>query len=84
MIINDFNVNSITIFKAETYAPLIIDANAPLTFTVMDQGPQPVFTAQGRRSFSSSAGAAWFDESGGLRFSCSFFGNPSILGYRAE
>jgi hypothetical protein len=39
---NDFNVISIAFFKAETDAPLVVDANAPLTLAVMSQCFQPV------------------------------------------
>lgn len=42
MIIHDFNIKGIAIFETEAYAPLIVDANAPLTFAVMRQGFQPV------------------------------------------
>ena len=42
MIINDFNVKYIAIFKAKTYAPLVINANTPLTGTITRQCFQSV------------------------------------------
>mgnify|MGYP001610886103 CR=1 FL=1 len=37
MVINDFNVVSIAIFKTETYAPLVINSDTPLPSTVVNQ-----------------------------------------------
>ena len=37
MVIDDFNVVSVAIFKAETHAPLVVNADAPLSGTVMSQ-----------------------------------------------
>jgi len=45
VIINDLNIKCIAIFKAETYAPLVINADTPLTGTVMGQ----CFKSVGRR-----------------------------------
>lgn len=42
MVINDRDIERITILEAKTDAPPIIDANAPLTFAVTAQGFQPV------------------------------------------
>ena len=38
MIVHDLNIERIAIFKAKAHAPLVVDTNAPLTFTVMGQG----------------------------------------------
>jgi hypothetical protein len=46
MIIHDLNLEGITIVPAEADAPLIIDANAPLTSAIADEP----FEAVGRRN----------------------------------
>ncbi len=46
VIINDINVISIAIFKAETYAPLVVNANAPLAGAIMSQR-SPVYWKAG-------------------------------------
>lgn len=42
MVIYDRNIESFAILEAKTDTPLIIDANAPLTFAGTPQGFQPV------------------------------------------
>ena len=42
MVIDDLNIVSIAAFKTETHAPLVVDAYAPLSGTVMRQCLQPV------------------------------------------
>ncbi len=42
MVIDDLNIEGIAILEARAYAPLVIDANAPLTFTASTQSLQPV------------------------------------------
>jgi len=42
MIINNFNIIRVAIQPAKAYPPLVIDANAPLSFSVSRQLFQPV------------------------------------------
>lgn len=42
MIVHDFNIKNISILPAKTNPPLVIDADAVLSFTVTFQGFQPV------------------------------------------
>lgn len=42
MVIYDLDVKSIAVLEAKAYAPLIVDANAPLSFAVTAQGFQPI------------------------------------------
>jgi len=42
MVIDDCDIESIASIEAKTDTPLIINANAPLTFAVAAQGFQPV------------------------------------------
>ena len=37
MVIYDLDIKGITVFEAKTYTPLVVDSNAPLTFTVTSQ-----------------------------------------------
>jgi hypothetical protein len=42
MVIDDLNIKSIAILEAKAQAPLVIDANTPLTFAASAQSLQPV------------------------------------------
>jgi len=42
MVINDLDIQRVAILKSKADAPLIVDANAPLTFSVSPQCFQPV------------------------------------------
>lgn len=42
MVIDDLDVESLATFKTETHPPLIVDANAPLIFSVAFQRFQPI------------------------------------------
>jgi hypothetical protein len=42
MIIDDLDIQGVTVLKPEAHTPLIVNANAPLTFAVITQGFQPV------------------------------------------
>lgn len=37
VVIDDFNIVSIAIFKAETYTPLFVNAGAPLSSAIVNQ-----------------------------------------------
>jgi hypothetical protein len=50
VVIDDFNIVSIAIFKAETYTPLIVYTDASLSRTIMNQCFEPIFDGGKRRS----------------------------------
>lgn len=68
MVVKNLNVECIAVLETETYAPLVVDADAPLSGAAMRQGLQSV-------GWSHNKQFVYFGQVlGGLRKSLSHFG----------